>query len=198
MTLTAKEKRSQASYVDKFLKLNCAVDLLPIFNDRQHAPLKEITESWGMYQAVINHIRRDVDNPNVNVVVIGDGCTPRTGALFAFLTKWSVLSIDPNFRKDNPFCGVQVNKLHLCRCRLEDVMPTNYARDVIIVMPHAHADANIALEKIKTRGMRSLVVCPCCHPDKQLPQTSSKTSAIYYRDKYVLSEQNHMFVYKHI
>ena len=40
----------------------------------------------------------DRSDPNINVVVVGDGRTPRTAALISVMSRWNVTSIGPNLK----------------------------------------------------------------------------------------------------
>lgn len=196
-TMTPKQLRRMFSYVSHFLSLNSAVDLLPLFQVGQHFTAKEIAESWAMLQAVFNHIRKDTrkGEGKVRVIVVGDGHTARTGALFAYMTKWQVISIDPNFLEE-PTKGLRVDRMQTFKSRLEDMEQMTFDEDIIIVMPHAHTSADTALDKFRSKGKRSLVVFPCCNPGTQLPTTNKKP--IVYNDEKTLTAKNTIYIYKKI
>ena len=84
-------------YLHRFFKMNAA----PLLMSAKIFPnIKEITESVGAFVAIQDHlINKYVSRTdNVDVYVVGDGHSPRTGALIACLTKWNVKSIDPQIR----------------------------------------------------------------------------------------------------
>jgi len=90
-----KERREESKmkrYINEFVKLKCAPDLLAwgVFPNA-----KEITESMAMYHAVKNYVPFDLHDEEINLVVVGDGKSPRTAALFAVMTKWTCYSVDP-------------------------------------------------------------------------------------------------------
>ena len=65
-------------------------------------PTKELTESMACFNAIRNYLLLnkgpfDPKDEGVTALVIGDGSTPRTGALLALRTSWQVTSVDPAF-----------------------------------------------------------------------------------------------------
>ena len=86
--------RCSLRLLDCFLSWGCGRHLLGLglFPDA-----KEITESMACLQAATEHLPETVRLADSDVValVIGDGRTPRTAALLAMRSKWSVISIDP-------------------------------------------------------------------------------------------------------
>ena len=98
---------SDLKYLDDFIKLACAPKLLKL---RMFPDCKEIAESMAVWYAVVrtevlNEQREPVragEAPDT-VVVVGDGVTPRTAALFAFRApQWRCVSVDPMLRFDSP------------------------------------------------------------------------------------------------
>ena len=104
-------------YINEFIKLKCAADLLElgIFPNA-----KEITESFAAWNAVRRHLWKRGFSPdkNLNCYVIGDGTTPRTAALVAFISNFYVFSIDPNSRWKERYRSIK--RLTICRCKIED------------------------------------------------------------------------------
>ena len=86
--------RCDLRLVDRFLSLECGHELLRmgLFPNAQ-----EISESMACLQAAIEHLHAVVSLSDTDVValVVGDGRTPRTAALLAMRTRWTVLSVDP-------------------------------------------------------------------------------------------------------
>ena len=86
--------RCDLRLVDRFLSLDCGHELLRLglFPNAQ-----EISESMACLQAAIEHLQGVVSLSDNDVValVVGDGRTPRTAALLAMRTRWTVLSVDP-------------------------------------------------------------------------------------------------------
>ena len=88
-------------YVDKLFGMDCfATDIAPL---RVFRSAKDVSESMAAVQAVFRHgtVRNKAsrDDGKVLCLCIGDGCTPRTALLMAFLAKeresWECVSIDP-------------------------------------------------------------------------------------------------------
>lgn len=83
-------------YVDEFLGLRCAPELLEM---RLFPNGKEITESMSAYSAARKYVSClpgfALNDPNVSVICVGDGHQPRTATLFAMRTAWSTYSVDP-------------------------------------------------------------------------------------------------------
>lgn len=140
-------------HVSRFYGLRCAIDIV----DRELFPNgKEITESMGAYFAVQNHLREyHPKDESVSLFAVGDGVTPRTAALFAFMTKWTCYSIDPLLREQD----WNVDRLHVVRKHVEDVK--FHGSKVIIACVHSHADMRATLKSI-TGEQRSMVSIPCC------------------------------------
>lgn len=76
-------------YHSRFLRTRAAENVLGIFSRFNNAH-KEITESWAMLEAAKKH-GPPLDE-NCEVFVVGDGGSPRTGAIFAYYTKARVVS----------------------------------------------------------------------------------------------------------
>ncbi len=148
--------RNSLRYLDSFLALRCAPDMLAagLFPN-----VKEITESMAAYRAARDHLGWDMKDPNVHVVVVGDGCTPRTGATFAFRTKWDVHSVDPVLRmKDYP----EISRLRIHRCRVEETtFESPYP--TLIVAVHSHATLDNSRLSVKAPKVAAIAM-PCCVP----------------------------------
>lgn len=152
-------------YLHRFFKLNVTPLLLQL---KVFPNLKEVTESMGAFVAVHNylinsgHVNRNDDK--VDVFVVGDGSTPRTGALFACLTKWNVFSIDPRLRlKDYR----EIKRLTLYKDKVEDIKmftPRKYVT-ALLVCVHSHAPISDCLNMLKYYSYNTLhlINIPCCY-----------------------------------
>jgi hypothetical protein len=168
-------------YISQFVRLKCAGDLL---NLGLFPNAKEITESMAARHAVFTHILKPLglrkDDPNIAVAVIGDGHTPRTGALFAFTTAWRVYSIDLEMRVKYLTSSLQAETTWDAVKRLDtwrgDVLKTvlgdTAAHDYILVFPHSHAPLKETIERWKVHDpgcVLHVVSIPCC-VKHELPQ----------------------------
>ncbi|RQM20317.1 hypothetical protein B5M09_006706 [Aphanomyces astaci] len=85
-------------YLDEFVgDLTCSAQMLAwgLFPDA-----KEVSETMGVFNAVrkLGLHEKDTAPPGVHdgIVIVGDGVTPRTAAMFAYRTKgWTCYSVDP-------------------------------------------------------------------------------------------------------
>ena len=171
--------RSRARYIDEFLRLKCAPELIKYFPNG-----KEITESFGAYNAIREYKLAAFNDDSMTIVCVGDGTSPRTGAVCAYRSKWNVISIDPNFRKDTYF----VDRLTSYKAKMEQL--SFYFDKVIILAVHSHAPLIEVLKRIQS-PQRSLVAIPCCVP-YEFP------GDIQYEDKSIWSPKNQVKIWKNI
>jgi len=172
-------------HMRKFMAFNCAPDILlrKIFPNG-----KEITESMGAFEGVRKHIIRSDDllrNENITLVSVGDGNTPRTAALFAFLTKWNCISIDPNMKDED----WEIDRLTTYKNKVEEL--DLFFDDVIIVGVHSHAKMSATLEHIKGKR-RSLLAIPCC------VSYNDFEADMEYRDAGIWSPRNLVKIWRNI
>jgi len=147
-------------YFDEFISLHCASDMLEL---GLFPNAKEITESFACYNAVRTRLKHlDRGDPYVSVVVVGDGYTPRTAALFAFLTRWTCYSVDPALGKNGKadrWSAIQ--RLHIKACKIEDAFFQHSFYPTVIVCPHSHAPLQSSVDAV-TAEERCVVTIPCC------------------------------------
>ena len=168
-------------YIDEFLGLRCAADLLAwgLFPSN---PGKEVTETFATYRAVYNHVPVQLNDPSVALVSVGDGHTPRTAATFAVRSKWQCYSIDPALREKD-WSGIQRLTIH--RRKVEDtILDLRDASAVVIVAVHSHALLKAVLDNVLGRP-RHLVTLPCC-----VPQEIPNRVFIGYQDTQIWSPKN--------
>jgi hypothetical protein len=103
-----------SAYVDKVYGMGCFAELVRL---RVFLDAKDISESYGALQVGVrqgllgDHSLRQVEQKDYDAVAaerqggvlcisIGDGSTPRTACLAAFLTGWTTVAVDPALRRD--------------------------------------------------------------------------------------------------
>merc|ERR1719242_515792 len=124
------DQRHLFRYIDEFLSLKCAEDLIA---HKIYPNGKEITESFSVLHALrtyLNASSKDLssdwdyhfENSKVTAVVIGDGATPRIASLLCFITKWNaVYSVDPMLKIKNNKSWNRIRHLQCKRSKIEDL-----------------------------------------------------------------------------
>lgn len=205
-------------YVDEFFDSYCAADILPYYGNFMSARErnKEITESMACLHGALDYLSLDRKASKVVIMVIGDGKYPRTGALFAFFTSWTVLSIDPimdmefnkhytQFKSD---IGRPIQRLNLFPMKFEEMSQNLISlrdAELVVVLPHSHILFQDMVDKVATFESPdyeyAVVSLPCCVALP--PQLVSKkafdiTNFISYTDPNVRSEKRNMVIHKHM
>jgi hypothetical protein len=183
LSLTLPSRR----YMDEFIKLKCAPDmlLLNLFPD-----VKEITESFATYNAVRKHFKHtyDFSDPSVTIIVVGDGSTPRTAATFAFRSNWECISVDPNLKIRDRY--QQIKRLEIFDSKIEEC---SFDFDkVIILHVHSHVKIETSLKHIKANE-RHLISMPCC-----VPQVHDREPDVEYDDWGCWSPKNKIKIWRNI
>jgi hypothetical protein len=175
-------------YVDELVGLRAAPDLLAL---RLFPNAKEVTESFGAYAAARDRLRDvELSDPSVLVVAVGDGVAPRTGAVFAFRSAWTCLSVDPRIR-DRWVRGGEVRRLTALRARVEDVEVPSGFDTVVLVCVRSHAKMSAAVRAASGRSRRLFAVSvPCCVPSDIRPPDLS------YEDPGIASPQRRVEVWR--
>lgn len=166
-TFTIHVKKPDLRYLNAFIDLKCAPDLLEL---KMFPNAKEITESMAMYAAVAKLLPKrgeDLGSELHKVFVIGDGSTPRTAAIFAFRSRWQCFSIDPLLKEASRF--MRVNRLHLFPCKVQELGEERRIQEAvgregynIVVLPHAHVGLDDVAAIIPNPDF--IVAMPCCNP----------------------------------
>jgi len=155
------EKQS-LTYLDRFLKLKCASDLIEL---KLFPNVKEISESFAMLEAIKQHVPGAFDNLGnsdfTKVYVVGDGSTPRTGALVAFTSAWSVVSIDPKLSPKQQYS--RIKRLKLIKDKVGSAKFKS-PKPYIILMPHAHVNFRQIRESfpLSEGNCKAIISMPCC------------------------------------
>lgn len=145
-------------YIDELVSCSCFPDLL----ERKLFPnAKELTESMAAYRVVRTIYRGfDLIDKEVMVVVVGDGSTPRTAALFAFRSAWDCYSVDPHLDKDKAW---RTERLTICPKKIEEL--SFKAEKMVVVAVHSHANLKIADEHCHA-DQKLIIAIPCCVPQE--------------------------------
>mmetsp|Transcript_67429 Transcript_67429/g.159025 ORF Transcript_67429/g.159025 Transcript_67429/m.159025 type:complete len:248 (-) Transcript_67429:41-784(-) len=145
---------------------------------------KDISESYAAIAAVIAHGGVKVSTQNVSFISIGDGATPRTAGLAAFITRWRCVAVDPGSREDWAGTGILdnphgVHRLRVEKATFEDFMAADRLQAaigaetklVVVTCVHSHhrfrgpAALTRVREVIATTSPLArllLVSLPCC------------------------------------
>lgn len=202
-------------YLDQFLQLKCAPDLITmgLFPNS-----KEITETFAIWTALRRHIfpqlsTSSMDNRQNAIIVVGDGMTPRTAALCAYLTKgaWQCYSVDPMLQYDTYADTTFINRrsittadhckqwqsikgLRMARAKIQTV--SIQCRQAIVVMMHAHVAIEDAVAAVDaSEGIVGIVTCPCCQWAPFQQEWLGQAPHQQYTDLRLLSVKNQMNVW---
>lgn len=180
------------NHIAHFLRLKCAGDLL---NSGVYPNIKELTEAMGAYDAMFRlRDMPNLDDDLVQAIVIGDGTTPRVGAMLAFRTKWYVTSVDPNMHPRD----FHVKRLQTRRQRIEDATGLQVfgARHIMVFAIHSHGPLRLTKQQIPDGAERiSVIAMPCCKPqlwDNKVPPDFK------YRDRGVWSPKNEIHIWNSV
>lgn len=147
-------------YVHEFFRMRAAADILPL---GVFPNVKEITESMAAFTASARLVDRS--RSDVLCVAVGDGVTPRTATLCAFLSKWQCWSIDPNLR-EGKIAGweAKVQRLRCIKGRAEE-QSIKTTSPVVVLAVHSHAPLHEFLPRIDAKEVY-VVAVPCCVPQR--------------------------------
>lgn len=160
-------------YVDKFL--NSYSRLVHLF---PQAKSKEITETMSAVECLYRVLRPDRKDRSIVCYVVADGCTPRTGAVIAVSSAFTVYSIDPIMNMKR---SASIDRLEACKCKCEDFDKIHLNASLsIIVAVHSHANLRDFWNRVP--DPKIAVAIPCC-----VPQETSIPSTGSYSDPYNLS-----------
>lgn len=136
-------------------------------------PPKEITESMSVVLAALDAAKEagiERKDSSISCLVVGDGRSPRTGALVALLTGWEVTSIDPALRQVGPH--PMVRRLFGVCGKLESY--PLWRADIVLAV-HSHASVAATRAALKPGGV--LVSMPCCVPWEPKPGAEVREAA---------------------
>ena len=198
---------SHIRHIERFFRRKCMRDLIDL---NIYPDVKEISEAEAMRQALVKRLNMHQGSRATAVIVVGDGRTPRLGALLAYTTAWMCVSIDPNFKKTD-YPGTQ--RLDCIKTKIEDPdigekiygsieyngMSVNDITRVAVTAPHSHASLETAVKVVRNvfPNMERLdaIAMPCC-----VRQTLSEreTCDDRYEDLGVWSTKNVIQIWKNL
>lgn len=185
-------------YLDVFLRLRCAATFceLGLFPNA-----KEVTESFGAYEAVRRHLPHAFMDPTVTMIAVGDGCTPRTGATFALRSAWQCYSVDPacheTSKRGHAYRPAMrgwtaLQRLSVYPKRIEDVS-IKATGPVVIVAVHSHASLEAAVRSVSTPSSISVIAIPCCKL-----QRLHVLHDLEYEDPAILSPRRRVLIWRNV
>ncbi|KAF0757834.1 hypothetical protein AaE_004135 [Aphanomyces astaci] len=153
-------------YLDEFVgDLTCSAQMLAwgLFPDA-----KEVSETMGVFNAVrkLGLHEKDTAPPGVHdgIVIVGDGVTPRTAAMFAYRTKgWTCYSVDPIMKVSTSDAqvpwdgGALANVVSVCD-KIENIRIR--LRKAIVVLVHAHVTIEQAMVAIDATEVVAVLTLP--------------------------------------
>lgn len=182
--------KTSTKYINRFLQLKCAPDLMAL---KLFPNAKEITESFGALNAARKHLRKILDPADSSVILlaVGDGVSPRTAGLFAYLTRWHCISVDPKMREkyDGKINKYNVRRLEVIRSNIEDIEPI-YADRALIVAVHSHASLKDSVDKVRA-WYKVVISIPCCRNDDL-----NIKPWLSYQDPNILTPKNQVNIYR--
>jgi hypothetical protein len=173
-------------YLDELTRMRCAPELLS--PRRKLFPnAKEITESFGAFEAARRYFRDWFALDDVTVACVGDGHRPRTGATFALRTSWNVLSIDPALK--NPRSVGDIRRLECNAKKVQDCVPRHFGR-LLVVAVHSHATLAQTMSALSGDEV-GVIAIPCC-----VPLDIDRKPIATYRDSGIMSPHNTVRVWR--
>jgi hypothetical protein len=182
-------------YIREYLRKSCSSELQALFC-QSHNTAKEITESMGAFENMKEFI--NTQDESHTYICIGDGSLCMTGALFAFLTKSEVISIDPlvNKKVEDWIKLYKTRRFNVFKAKYQDIPVAQKAYDLILV--HAHVELTDLVKYFP--NWRYLYTNPCCCPETQTfsvqYQKGHDISVVKAgRDNHILSK-NEIVIYR--
>jgi len=178
-------RRNNMKYVDRFLKLNSAPDILEKCNRTLNC--KEISENYAAISVIFKKYIKERGNADVLFLDVGCGYVPRLAIMMAHLTNWTCLAIDPVLRLKD----YKTDRLWKIKSKLEDqidfLTPQLKAHQIVIAAyVHSHAKENLLVPYCDL-----MVSIPCCFSSdfENIDRVDS------FIDESILSPKNKVFVY---
>ena len=183
-------------YLDGYFSLSSFGDLARL---RLFPGAKDVSESWGALKAAQRTLKAGGSRGRVKCVSIGDGSTPRTACLAAFLEpKWETVSVDPCLISEWEGEGPKgVKRLQGVRGTVEKWME-GWKKEVgwdklVVFMVHSHARLTGTCDITEIRARYDypetvLVNMPCC-PGFGVEKDVGRRPEVVYEDYCVFSDK---------
>jgi hypothetical protein len=165
------------NYIDHLFSLQCFSDIVAL---GAFTSAKDVSESMAALQGALRHGNIDKDNASgahVSCICVGDGSTPRSAVLAAYLQRWTCISVDPALPEKWQGPHATVRGLTGFSGTLEEFMASPMTQDgnrrdapfrhLILLCVHSHARfvGAAAVPNIIKRYHNiptTLVSLPCC------------------------------------
>ena len=156
--------RISTRHLDRVWSLKC---LPHIVNLKLFPDMKEISESYAAFWAITRGLKIRPGDTGVHVVVVGDGQVPRTGALLALLSQWTVCSVDPAMQVDLGRAldiEAKLKRLSVIPTTIEAADPAKllhrkdaqeggpHPHTIIMLSVHSHAKMSVSARQIFLGG----------------------------------------------
>lgn len=142
---------------------------------------KEITESVGILECLYHKIKVDRSSISTVCYVLGDGTTPKTGAIVAISSKFQVHSIDPKIKVKQ---SVYIPRLFISKCKSQNFKAIDQTATLSIILAvHSHANLNDFWQRIPLSKIA--IAIPCC-----VNQCTDIDPVESYNDNKIFSEKN--------
>lgn len=157
--VTVRVSKPSMRYLDEFVRLTCAPDLLKL---KLFPNVKEISETLAAFRAIRKGLGAEAfARTDITFLDVGAGHTPRTAALVACMTRWKSIAVDPELRDDRLRYNA-VRNLKLFRGKVQE-LPIVRANFVVIAAVHAHVGLEKILQRVEAERV-FMVAMPCCQP----------------------------------
>ena len=171
-------------YINEAFGLSCLPDLM---EHKIYPNAKELTESMAAYDVARNKVPVfDLGDPEVTMIAVADGRSPRTAAMFAFRTAWQCASVDPNLKVKESYN--RIRRLTLYPVRIEE-FPASHYKKLFIAAVHSHAPLDVVCDRL-TADLRVVMAMPCC-----VAQERERPPDLEYYDFGVWSPKNKIRVW---
>ena len=152
-------------------KKNIITDIIEIYG--ANSPSKELSESACVYKQICNlfkdkfsvdYFHKLCDRSDIICLNVADGINPKTGHIFAGMTNWKVMSIDP-LMKDIWIKDSRHSNLVCIKSLIEDVDLTCVEEYSLVFIIAIHSHANIDKLWNTLLQYKTPIIClsvPCC------------------------------------